>query len=63
MAKPGILPDELTHPVDGSARAATKGVASCEKPRVGACSRGSADARMGKPTYAVRRRYTPALPV
>ena len=36
--------------VDGSAWVPTKGVASCDKPRVGAGSRRSGDARMGLPT-------------
>ena len=34
---------------DGSARAATKVVASCDKPRGGACSLRTADCRMGNP--------------
>jgi hypothetical protein len=43
---------------DGSAWAPRKGVASCDKPRVGACSLRSGDALMGLPAVG----YSTALP-
>ena len=42
-------PDMPRRLVDSSARTPTKGVTSCDKPRVGACSRRSEDSRMGLP--------------
>lgn len=39
----------VSRPVDGSARAPTKGVPSCEKPGGGAWSRRTRDPRMGNP--------------
>ena len=49
----------LRHLTDGLARALKKGVASCDKPRVGACSLRSGDARMGLPTVNFNIRGTP----
>jgi hypothetical protein len=46
---PGFA-DILRCLVDGLAWVLMKGVASCDKPRVGACSPRSEDARMGLPT-------------
>ena len=45
----GRLTRQLSRPVDGWARAPTKGVPSCEKPGGGARSRGTRDPRMGYP--------------
>ena len=45
----GRLSRRLSRPVDGSARAPTKGVPSCEKPGGGARSRRTRDPRMGYP--------------
>jgi len=42
-------PGTLSRLVDGSAWAPRKGVASCDKPRGGACSLRSGDPRMGPP--------------